>query len=414
MPLKPTRSTRRPKIWLTALCLLALAACTTPPPRAPASLFEQDVVAATDGLVGQWRSNAPLRPRWPASRLALGPFVDLSANLARPGPAFAQQQSVAAVRARQMVARHVVELQAEFQLVSTAADSSAPADLLLSASLIPVVLAGEPLAANPTLMLTLVLLDIKTRTVVARWQNPLRSQVADTYPSAFEGESPVLPNRTPTDARTDLYRAPVNTVVDAATLGEALGLTRLSQAQAAYAAGNYPEALAGFQEVAAKSPDLALRAYNGQYLSYLKLDQPEAARQAFKRVVAAGFASRRLAVKLLFAPGQTEFWSDPEVSGAYGFWLQEIAAQAVAASTCLEVAGHTSHSGEETFNADLSLARGERVRQVMLASRPPLASRLKARGKGWSENIVGSGTDDARDAIDRRVEFKIVDCARKP
>jgi hypothetical protein len=29
---------------------------------------------------------------------------------------------------------------------------------------------------------------------------------------------------------------------------------------------------------------------------------------------------------------------------------------------------------------------------------------------GWRENIVGTGTDDVSDALDRRVEFKIVDC----
>ena len=165
--------------------------------------------------------------------------------------------------------------------------------------------------------------------------------------------------------------------------------------------------------VAATSPDLALRAYNGQYLSYLKLDQPEAARQAFKQVVAAGFASRRLAVKLLFAPGETAFWDDPEVNGAYGFWLQEISAQAEAAPTCMEIAGHTSRTGEETFNLNLSLARSERVRQVMLTNRSSLDGRLQASGKGWSENIVGSGSDDARDAVDRRVEFRIADCAAK-
>jgi hypothetical protein len=29
---------------------------------------------------------------------------------------------------------------------------------------------------------------------------------------------------------------------------------------------------------------------------------------------------------------------------------------------------------------------------------------------GWRENLVGIGSDDVRDAIDRRVEFKVVDC----
>jgi hypothetical protein len=29
---------------------------------------------------------------------------------------------------------------------------------------------------------------------------------------------------------------------------------------------------------------------------------------------------------------------------------------------------------------------------------------------GWQQNIVGSGTDNAIDVLDRRVEFKIIPC----
>jgi hypothetical protein len=30
---------------------------------------------------------------------------------------------------------------------------------------------------------------------------------------------------------------------------------------------------------------------------------------------------------------------------------------------------------------------------------------------GFHENLVGSGTDDLRDALDRRVEFKVRSCS---
>ncbi|MGH8604505.1 MAG: hypothetical protein ACREXR_17505, partial [Gammaproteobacteria bacterium] len=39
-----------------------------------------------------------------------------------------------------------------------------------------------------------------------------------------------------------------------------------------------------------------------------------------------------------------------------------------------------------------------------------ILERSKASGKGFRENVVGSGTDDARDALDRRVEFSLTDC----
>ena len=39
-----------------------------------------------------------------------------------------------------------------------------------------------------------------------------------------------------------------------------------------------------------------------------------------------------------------------------------------------------------------------------------LAARLSAAGAGSKEALVGLGTDDMRDALDRRVEFRVVDC----
>jgi hypothetical protein len=36
--------------------------------------------------------------------------------------------------------------------------------------------------------------------------------------------------------------------------------------------------------------------------------------------------------------------------------------------------------------------------------------RLKSDGVGSREALVGLGTDDIRDALDRRVEFRVVNC----
>ena len=41
-----------------------------------------------------------------------------------------------------------------------------------------------------------------------------------------------------------------------------------------------------------------------------------------------------------------------------------------------------------------------------------LGGRTKPSGMGSRETIVGSGSDDVVDALDRRVEFKIVECTR--
>ena len=76
------------------------------------------------------------------------------------------------------------------------------------------------------------------------------------------------------------------------------------------------------------------------------------------------------------------------------------------------VVGHTSETGTEAVNDALSLKRALFIRQRLGAESPEFASRMKAQGMGSRQNIVGSGTDDVVDALDRRVEFAIVDCVR--
>jgi len=121
-------------------------------------------------------------------------------------------------------------------------------------------------------------------------------------------------------------------------------------------------------------------------------------------------SSNNLGVKFLFNPGTTNFWSDPQVSGPYGFWLRQIARQAVGTKVCMSVVGHTSRTGSQAYNDRLSLQRAAYIKQRLDNEAPPLASRTKASGVGFRENLVGTGTDDARDALDRRVEFKITEC----
>jgi outer membrane protein OmpA-like peptidoglycan-associated protein len=77
---------------------------------------------------------------------------------------------------------------------------------------------------------------------------------------------------------------------------------------------------------------------------------------------------------------------------------------------CLSLVGHASRTGSESYNDRLSVQRALYIRQSLEAVAPELAARLQTTGKAFPENLVGIGTDDARDALDRRVEFKIVGC----
>jgi outer membrane protein OmpA-like peptidoglycan-associated protein len=91
-------------------------------------------------------------------------------------------------------------------------------------------------------------------------------------------------------------------------------------------------------------------------------------------------------------------------------WLRQIAKEGTAAKACMNIVGHTSRTGSEQTNDALSVQRASYIRQRLSAEAAPLGERAKPSGMGFRENIVGSGTDNSVDALDRRVEFKIVPC----
>ena len=152
------------------------------------------------------------------------------------------------------------------------------------------------------------------------------------------------------------------------------------------------------------------RVHNGIYLANWKLGRRPQAEAAFARIVDYGLEHRRLAVKFLFRPGSTAFITDQKLSGPYPVWLKTIAAQTTRIGSCLEVTGHTSPTGPEPLNERLSLLRAEYVKSQLEAASPALAARTIASGVGSRQTLVGNGRDDASDALDRRVEFKVIGC----
>jgi outer membrane protein OmpA-like peptidoglycan-associated protein len=96
------------------------------------------------------------------------------------------------------------------------------------------------------------------------------------------------------------------------------------------------------------------------------------------------------------------------VSGDYPMWLQQIAERSAKAGACLQVTGHTSASGSAALNERLSILRAEFVKSRLEQDDAALRGKLIATGAGGQEPLVGTGADNASDALDRRVEFKVI------
>lgn len=181
----------------------------------------------------------------------------------------------------------------------------------------------------------------------------------------------------------------------------------------AFAARHVPPRLESLPPTAAGPAPVTpaqLQAWSDEYMALLRRGRDAEAQAVFGRIVAAGLSSRQLAMKLLFAPGSTDFWRDPALTRQYSLWISEIARQVNGSPHCVQVVGHSSRKGGEAYNRKLSVQRAEAVRQLLVAEQPAIAGKLVAVGLGYSQTVVGSGSDDRRDAADRRVEFRVVDC----
>lgn len=117
-----------------------------------------------------------------------------------------------------------------------------------------------------------------------------------------------------------------------------------------------------------------------------------------------------ITVRFLFQKNSVEFWDDKDTTARYGAWLGRIGEYFNQREGCLRIVGHSSNSGPEPWNEQLSVLRAEKIRNFLRGSLPQVKKRTRASGMGSKENVVGIGTDDERDALDRRVEIIPVAC----
>ena len=174
--------------------------------------------------------------------------------------------------------------------------------------------------------------------------------------------------------------------------------------------GRHADRRVAFAE--ARSDGKILKTYSGLYVTHLKLGNVADAERTFGQLVALALAENNLSIRFLFRVNSIEFVADSRLVEQYRLWVRQLAAQLTRARTCVDVQGHSSKSGPDEYNDKLSLDRANALRRQLQAESPALAPLLRASGRGSRENLVGSGSDDARDAIDRRVEFRIISCAQ--
>lgn len=401
-------ATKRPGYAAAALLLLAAAsftACQTQAPRATSSTaevsFDQAINIAVEGLLAQTQKLPDFLSRIESAvnkrSIVIDPMIDADSG----------QQTAATRRLERRIVDRIRQAYPQIAVVDFNPTEATRATYVLTGTI------GRQAIARHLLTINLALTEIKTGLSAAQASAVARGNDVDMEPTPYYRDSPVFVRDGSVQGYVRTAATPPAQSADKEYMKRLANTAVISDATKAYDEERYPQALDGFKRANAQLDDRRLKALNGEYMSYVRLGRLAEAEEAFGKVVAYTIRSDVLQIRFLFVPGSTEFWADRERNVSfplYPMWLRQIARQTAALNSCMEIIGHTSKTGSEAFNDRLSQQRALAVQQRLVAEARDLGGRTKPVGMGFRQTLIGIGTDDARDAPDRRVEFKVVPC----
>lgn len=387
-----------------ALLTVTLAACQQPPvkPEPPpppippvATVYHRDATAAVDFLAQSLaqqlaRTARPTQATVPVEEF----FSTQSAEVSASGRALQQ---------RLATALSATFAPMKFVPLDTASANNAQWVLLANhATPNP----SENLQSGSWVRLQVAMVESSTGKVLTRISTYLDAAQFNSEPTQFFKDAPMYF----TDERHRQRIGVMGGQAQTQALGSALQIqSELSDAIAAYEAGRFPDAEQGFIKVKALAPNHP-GALTGLYQTYWKQGRRTEAEQAFSDLVGAGVDAGSLSVKLLFKVGGTAFVDSADLATQYRLWLKSVGQVASSKDRCVDVTGHAGKSGSAELNDRLSQQRAESIVALIAQTSRDARTRFKPSGRGFQDTIVGTGANDATDAIDRRVEFKVRTC----
>lgn len=254
------------------------------------------------------------------------------------------------------------------------------------------------------------ILDLTHHTIVASSNVGIVSPGLNYQPTPSYEDNPMYVKDKLLDSLISIVKIPVGTQVNVDYYAVTMRAS-LAEAQAAYDNGQYELAYRLFKNMVQQPRGKIIEVYGGLYSSAFKLGKLKEAEENFAHMVVLGVKTGSLPVKLLFQPQLTEFLAEPSLRQQYAIWLKQISQYFKEhQQQCVNIIGHTSQYGIYEYNKRLSKRRAEKIQSLMQSIFAGIIHRSKTVGKGPDETIVGTVPDSAENAIDRRVEFRVVTC----
>lgn len=252
---------------------------------------------------------------------------------------------------------------------------------------------------------------LKSAKVVAHSDVWISDRELDIEPTQINKDNPMYLKDNYLRGSAAIADSPVGTMADRNYYDALETIAMLVEAETAYGNGDYETALILLEALAERPEGQLMKTYAGLYSIYRRMGRMDMAEKIFDKLLYISVEKHNiLTVKFLFDVNSVEFWKDPELKKQYDIWLRQIGRYFNERPYCLRIVGHCSRTGTERYNDELSLDRAVRIQELLQPYFPAVRERSRTIGKGFKETIKGIGTDDERDAIDRRVEFFVVDC----
>ncbi|MCV9940737.1 OmpA family protein [Boseaceae bacterium BT-24-1] len=381
-------------IPLTLLASAAAAWAQAAPPPTPMP-FPQALQKAADDLFGK----ATLTDQ--QVDLVIDPLIDAASG----------SQSTATRSMQQTLIEIVRKSYPRFTVQSFDSASLARKPVVLVGTFTAVNNNGAADGVRDAYRICLTLADLKSNSVVSKGVARARIEGVDVTPTQYYSDAPLWAKDQATDAYIKTCQGTkLGETIDPAYVERLTANALVNDGILAYESQHFREALAYYRAARKLPGGEQHRVRIGTYLAAGKLARRDDMVDAFGDLVDYGLGANQLMVKLLFKPGTTQFIDDPRIAEPYPMWLSQIATRARQKGACLEIVGHSSRTGLPQVNERLSTLRAQFVMDLLLTGAPENRNRIIATGRGFKENLIGTGKDDGSDALDRRVEFKVIGC----
>lgn len=253
--------------------------------------------------------------------------------------------------------------------------------------------------------------DLETGKVIASASAWIKDRDLDYTPANGYKESPMYMTDKRHLSKVRTARSLSGTQADSEYYDSLETNALIAEAFDAFRERDYAQTISMLTEASTRSDGQVMKTYSGLYQAYLKEGDLDLAEDAFGKLLDISVESNSFSIKLLFQVNSTKFISDKNLNKRYQIWIRQISKFFKKNRMCAKIVGHSSNTGAEEYNNRLSKQRADAVQKHMKPYYKTIRQQTETLGMGFRENIKGLGTDDGRDSIDRRVEFRVIDCS---